>query len=220
MVRALHCILVVTLALGIAGSALGQPPRNPPPVRPSAGGPAGASTAPPPGAGKYLVIPGLFPLSMTGVQREIGLTPDQKQQLKALSDRYMMTVQQLGKTFESLEDQEKQRQGKDFSDRASQAARDAEKKAATILTPQQIQAVKKIAFELSATGMLADPNAQKKIGLSPDQQQRLAQIFEQTSEQMQKLQRETAQQAMQVLDDDQAAALKQQMDAQRKQPQQ
>ena len=37
-------------------------------------------------SGKFLTIPGLAPLSMEGVQRDIGLTPEQKQQLKTVSD--------------------------------------------------------------------------------------------------------------------------------------
>src|SRR5690349_2122387 len=84
-------------AMLVSGVASAQPPRNPPPGRPAApsspaapmSGPAGAAT------GKYLAIPGMFPLSMSSVQREIGVTPDQKQQLKAVSDAYAATSQRL-----------------------------------------------------------------------------------------------------------------------------
>jgi hypothetical protein len=198
----------------VSGVAAAQPPRNPPPGRPSAGG---TLAAPQPGASKYLSIPGLFPLSMSGVQREIGLTPDQRQQLKAVSDGYMATVQRLGKTFDQLDPAEKPKQGKAFSDQAAQAGQAAQQKAEAILKPQQMQAVKKIAFELSATGALADPNMQKTIGLNAEQQQRLARVYDQAADKMQQLQRDTAQQAMQVLDEEQAAALRQQMEAQKRQ---
>jgi hypothetical protein len=197
----------------VSGVAAAQPPRNPPPGRPVAGG---AVATLQPGAGKYLAIPGLFPLSMTGVQREIGLTPDQRQQLKAVSDGYMATVQRLGKTFEQLDPSEKPKQGRDFADQAAQAAQSAQRKAEAILNPQQLQTVKRIAFELSATGVLADPNLQEKIGLNADQRQRLARVYDQAAEKMQQLQRETSQQVMQVLDEEQAATLRQQMDSQRK----
>ena len=204
------CWTLAVLAVLVSGHAvLAQQPRNP------LSAPRGASTAPP-AAGKFLAIPGLFPLSMAGVQREIGLSGDQRQQLKAISDRYAASLQQLGAAFERLDADEKQKQGKDFNEQAAAAARIARRKAEAVLTPQQVQAVKKIAFDLSATLALADPKTQEKIGLSALQRQRLKEVFEQAGEKMQQLQRETAQRTMQVLDDDQAAALKAQMEAAKK----
>jgi hypothetical protein len=205
----------VTTAMLISGIAAAQPPRNPPPGRPPVTGSTVA--APQPGASKYLAIPGLSPLTMTSVQREIGLTPDQRQQLKAVSDGYMATVQRLGKTFDQLDPAEKPKQGKAFADQAGQAAQAAQRKAEAILNPQQLQSVKRIAFELAATGALADPNLQKSIGLNAEQQQRLGRVYEQAAEKMHQLQRETAQQAMQLLDEEQAGALRQQMDSQNRQ---
>ncbi len=213
MLHRLYLTVFATAAMLVSGVAVAQPPRNPPPGRPPAGSNVVASQ---PGAGKYLAIPGLFPLSMSGVQREIGLTPDQRQQLKAVSDGYMATTQRLGKTFDQLDPAEKPKQGKGFADQAAQAAQAAQRKAEAILNPQQLQTVKKIAFELSATGALADPNLQKSIGLNADQQQRLAAVYDKAAEKMQQLQRDTARQAMQVLDEEQAAALRQQMEAQKK----
>jgi hypothetical protein len=217
MLRILHTTWVIAVVVGVAGSALAQPPRNPPPGRPATTntytGTTSMATA---GSGKFLAIPGLFPLSMTSVQREIGLTPDQKQQLKALSDGYMASVQQLGKAFNQLGPEEKQKQGKEFSERATQAFRNTQRKAESILSPQQLQTVQRIAAELSGTGALADPKVQEKIGLSAEQRQRLTAVFDQAGEKMQQLQRATAQQAMQVLEDEQKAALKQQVESQQK----
>lgn len=159
MLHNLYLTVLVTTAMLLSGVAAAQPPRNPPPSRPPAGGPAATdkgflSTGRPSmsGPAKYVAIPGLFPLSMSGVQREIALTPDQRQQLKAVSDGYMATVQRLGKTFDQLDPAEKPKQGKGFADQAAQAAQAAQRKAEAILNPEQLQTVKKIAFELSATG--------------------------------------------------------------------
>jgi hypothetical protein len=193
---------------------LAQPPRNPPPSRSGITAGTPASTSPP--ASKFLAIPGLLPLGMASVQREIALSPEQRQQLKTVSDGYSATVQQLGRTFDQLDPEEKQKQGKQYSDKAAQAARNAQRKAETILGPQQLQTLKRIAFDLSGTGALADPNVQSKIGLSAEQQQRLTRIFEQAGEKMQQLQRETAAQTMQVLNEQQTAALKVQVETQKK----
>ena len=57
---------------------------------------------------------------------------------------------------------------------------------------------------------------QEKLGLSPEQRQRLNAVYEQAGEKMQQLQRDTATQVMQLLDEEQAAELKKQIDAQPK----
>jgi len=204
--------LVVTFVLGMAGSASAQVPRNPPPNRP---GPKQGSAGNAP-AGKFLTIPGLMPLSMEGVQREIGLTPEQKQQLKAVSDGYVASMQQLGKSFRELSPEEQQKKGKETSDQVARFSRSAQRKAEAILAPQQLQVVEKIAFQLSAAAALPDPALQEKLGLNSEQRQRLTAVYEQAGEKMQKLQRETAVQVMQLLDDEQTAALKKELDAQQK----
>ncbi len=108
-------IVGLGIALGIAVIAPAQPPINPPSVEPA------ANSAAPPGGGKFLAIPGLFSLSMSGVQREIGLTGDQKQQLKVISDSYAAAARRLGATLERLAPDEKQKQGKDFNEQAARA---------------------------------------------------------------------------------------------------
>jgi len=210
--------LVVTFVLGTIDTALAQVPRNPPPNRPgskqgAAGNSAGPSAA---SSSKFLTIPGLIPLSMEGVQRDIGLKPEQKLQLKAVSDGYVSSMQQLGKSFRELSPEEQQKQTKDFSDQASQLARNARRKAEAILTPQQLHTVEKIVFQLSAAGALSDPGLQEKLGLSPEQRQRLTSIYEHAGEKMQQLQRDTAAQVIQLLDEGQSAELKKQIDTQQK----
>ena len=55
---------------------------------------------------------------------------------------------------------------------------------------------------------------QEKLGLSPEQRQRLTAVYEQAGEKMQQLQRETATQVMQLLDEEQATELKKQLEPQ------
>jgi len=198
--------LVVAAVLGTLEGALAQSPRNLPPNRPGAAAPSS----------KFLAIPGLAPLSMDGVQRDIGLTPDQKQQLKAVSDGLAASFQRLDKSFREFSPQEQQDRTKDFTDQAAQAARNARRKAEAVLTPRQLQAVEKIAFQLSAAAALSNPALQEKLGLSPEQRQRLNVVYERAGEKMQQLQRDTATQVMQLLDEEQAAELKKQLDAQPK----
>ena len=195
------------------GKCLG--PGSPQSAAQSAGARQGAGDAAV-SASKFLTIPGLVPLSMEGVQRDIGLTPEQKQQLKAVSDGYVASMQQLDKSFSEFSPEEQQNRAKDINDQVAQLARNAQRKAEAILTPQQLQAVERIAFQLSAAGALSDPGLQEKLGLSPEQRQRLNAVYEQAGEKMQQLQRDTATQVMQLLDEEQSAELKKQIDAQPK----
>jgi hypothetical protein len=160
------------------------------------------------------MIPGLTPLSMEGVQHDIGLAPEQKQQLKAVSDGFATSLQKLDKSYAELSAEEQQSRGKSFSDQASQLAHNARRKAEAILTPRQLQTIEKIAFQLSAAGALSDPALQAKIGLSAEQRQRLTVVYEKAGEKMQQLQRDTATQVMQLLDAEQAAELKKQIESQ------
>jgi hypothetical protein len=153
---------------------------------------------------------------MEGVQREIGLTPGQRQQLKAVSDGYVASMQRLGKSFSEFSPEEQQKRAKDINDQVAQLARNAQRKAEAILAPQQLHIVERIAFQLSAAGALSDPGLQEKLGLSMEQRQRLNAVYEQAGEKLQQLQRDTAIRVMQLLNEQQAAELKKQIDAQPK----
>ena len=197
--------LALVFILGTAATALAQVPRNPQADRP---GPSASTSV------KFLDIPGLSPLGMEGVQREIGLTLEQKQQLKAVSESLVASFQRLDSSFRELAPEEQQKQRKEMGDQFSQLARNAQRKAESILSPRQLQAVKNISFQLSAVGALSDPDLQEKLGFSPEQRRRLTAVYEQAGEKMQQLQRDTAAQVMQLLDEGQAAELKRQLDEQ------
>ena len=199
------CGLVVAAVLGTTGGVLAQVPRSSPPTAPA--GPSAASSS------KFLAIPGLAPLSMEAVQRDIRLTSEQKQRLKAVSDSYSAQVQQLGKSFREFSPEEQKTRAKDLADQIALFARNAQRKAEAVLTPSQLQALEKIAFQLSAGAALADPALQEKVGLSPEQRRKLNAVYEQAGEKMQQLQRDTAEKVVQLLDDKQAAALKKEITA-------
>jgi hypothetical protein len=193
--------LIVTFLAVTGGSSWGQVPRNPPP----GGEPAAESPAA--GSSKFLSIPGLSPLGMESVQRDIGITSEQKQQLQAASDSYVAAMQRLSKSFQQLSPEDQRKQAASFNSQAAQIARSVQGKAEAVLAPEQLQHVQRIAFQLSAAGALSDPALQEKLALSPAQRQQLNSVYEQAGEKMQKLQRDTATQVMHVLNAQQAADL-------------
>ena len=145
---------LIVLALGAPEIALAQfssPPPAYPQGKEEAAEPSAASS------GKFIMIPGLVPLSMEGVRREIGLTPEQQQQLKAVSDGYVASIQRLGKTFRSFSPEEQQSRGKELGDQATQLARNAQRKAEAVLTRKQLQTIERVAFQLTAAGCFQTP---------------------------------------------------------------
>lgn len=207
--------MIVIVVLAACVSTQAQVPRNPPPNRPERSAENAAEPSPA-SASKFLTIPGLMPLSMVGVQREIGLSSEQKQQLQAVSSGYVAAMQQLEKSYRGFSPEEQQNRAKDINEQVAQIAGNARHKAEAILSPKQLQTVEKIAFQLSAAGALADPRLQEKLGLRPEQRQRLTAIYEHAAEQMQQLQRDTATQAVQAIDEEQTAELKKLIDTQPK----
>ena len=165
---------------------------------------------------KYLMIPGLMPLSMEGVQQEIGLSGEQKQQLKAISNGYQMAVQKAVAPLREMSEEEQKKAAVEVREQVGQMARSTQRKAEAVLSPQQLHAVQTIAFKLSAGQALTNPAAHEKLGLTPEQKQMLMAVYEKANEKMQKLQRESAEQILQLLNEEQVAKLHQMMEAQQK----
>lgn len=212
-------VTVTFVAVGlVVQGASAQPPRNPAPSRPASAAarpPAGGKSTMPPS--KYWMVPGLAPLSMESVQREIGLSAEQKQQLKALSDGYQAAVQKAVAPLRELPPEEQQKQSVELREQIGQMARGTQRKGEAILTPQQLRTIQTISFEMAVGQMLANPAAQEKLGLDAEQRQKLMSVYERAGEKMQKLQRETAGQLLDGLSEEQIAKLRQQVELQQKQ---
>jgi hypothetical protein len=158
-----------------------------------------------PGAGNYLAVPGYWVLGMEGVQTEIGLTDQQKQRLKAISDQYQAAMR---KNWEGLQGLSQEEQQKKMEGQARLQVQAARKQVEAALTPEQLKTVQKMMFQLQAAGMLATPQVQEKLGLSEVQQQQLGRVYQQMQDKMQRLQREMAAQVVDVLTPEQQAALR------------
>jgi hypothetical protein len=201
------------------------PPSNPPlraqPGKPAAGMPAAGMPT-----DKYLLIPGYWALNMDAVQEELRLTGEQRQQLKAISAKHQAAMQAfqaqtqkgLAQLPELSPEQQQKRMG-EVQRQADQLARSARKQAEAALDPQQLRTLKKISFRLWAGSTLTNPAAQEQLGLSPQQRQRLAAVFDKATQKMEQLQRETAEQALDILSGEQELRLHEQMDGQNRSPQ-
>lgn len=170
-----------------------------------------------PSAPNRLVVPGYWALGQENIQKEVGLTDDQKQKLTDISDRYQATLQRGLEQLRELPQQEQQSRMAELRERAKELAQVARTKVESVLTPQQVAALQKIDFRMRAPALLTNPRSHEQLGLSEEQRQRLRKIFDEAQEKLQKLQRETADQALGLLSPDQVDKLRQQLDAQQKQ---
>jgi hypothetical protein len=216
-------VSAILVAVGF-GAVVAQETRTLPLAKPL--GSASGKSAAAPASNKYLVIPGLYSLNLESIRQEIGLTEDQKAKLKEISDAYQASMQRLQADAEqrqaeikTLPREEQQKQIAELYDHATKFAQSARKKADAVLTPEQLKTLDKITFQLWVAGVLARPNAQQQIGLSEAQQKQVLGVYEKATEKMQKLQRETAEEALTILTPEQVEKLHNQMDAQKQQPQ-
>jgi Spy/CpxP family protein refolding chaperone len=177
-----------------------------PPPRPKAAPatrPGGAPAAP----ANFLAVPGYWVLSMEGVQKEIGLTSEQKQKLKGVADQYQAAMR---KKMEGLQDLSREEQQSRMEETARPLVQAAMKQVDAILTPEQLKSVQQTTFQLQAAQALAQPQVQEKLGLTTTQQRQLQSVYEQMREKMQQLQRDMAAKALEVLTPEQQQKLRQQ----------
>ncbi|MGD0900209.1 MAG: hypothetical protein ABR915_20435 [Thermoguttaceae bacterium] len=203
------------LAMAIAGARLAGAQDNPPPrspaVKPSPKLPLGTTTTWSPPT-DYLMVPGFWSLGLKSVQKEVGLTAEQKAKLKEISDAYQSAVRRSFGQLENLPPQEQEKKLAEVREEAGQMIQSTRKKAAAVLTPGQAAAVRKIDFQLRAASYLAAPNFQDELGLTDDQRLRLRQIFDESQEKVQQVQRETGTRALDVLTPQQAEQFLEQLE--------
>ena len=193
---------MTVLVLGASVWGQAPQPRAPQP---------GTTTTPSPrtaGAGDYLTVPGYWLLGMANVQKEVGLADQQRQKLKAISDKYQAAMRQLMEPLRDLPPQEQEQRMEAVRDKSFQQMEMFRKQAEAVLTPQQVEALKKIDFQLRAPALLSDSGVVEKLGLSARQQEKVRQVQDEMTQKMQQIQRETAGKYLGVLTPEQQAKLR------------
>ena len=130
--------------------------------------------------------------------------------MKAVSDALAAQVQQLDRSFRGFSPEEQKKPAKTSASSLPSPPATPGARPKRFSPRGSCRSVEKIAFQLSAGAALVDPALQEKIGLSAEQRRRLNAVYEQAGEKMQQLQRDTAAQVMQLLDEEQTAELKKQ----------
>jgi hypothetical protein len=157
-------------------------------------------------------IAGYPSLQMEHVQRELGLTAEQKERLKEIAKK---AADAAGKEprldwtkFNKMTADERQKFQKEMSDRNQKRAEEIKKEVEKVLAPKQIEQIKEIEFRQRAGSMLYMPQVLEDIKLSDEQKQQLQKIREETQSKIAKLQSESQKKTLGVLTPEQTKKLK------------
>jgi len=127
------------------------------------------------------------------VQKEIGLTDEQKAELDKLREE-MRRDRGAREGMEGLRDlspeerrERMEEMRKKFQEEAAKRAKETEAKLAELLKPEQLLRLKQIQLQLGGVYVLQRPEVAEHLGLSEDQKTQLKTISDESAEEMRKL---------------------------------
>jgi len=168
----------------------------------------------------YLMVPGYWILSREEVQKEIGLSDEQKEKLEAIGKKYYEQMRQDYQRqpaikWQELSEVERKKKTEEMRKRASEAAKKRQEtldsfkeQVEKVLSAEQLSALKEIEFRQRASSMLRNPQVLEAIGASKKQKTRLENNQQQLNTKMRELQRKAGERALGVLTDEQLEKLR------------
>ena len=165
-------------------------------------------------APRSYAVPGYWSLRTESVQNELKLTDEQKEKLKQISKSYYdqmpQSSQQDWAKYREMSAEERRKKYGEIAEKRRQRLDAARKQIEAVLTPDQLDALKTIEFRTRAASLLQNPKTLEKLGLSEEQKEKLRKNWEDLTDKMQQVLRESAQKALQILTPKQLEELKQQ----------
>lgn len=192
------------LALALLGSLTLEAARAQSPPSPSSQNPP-ASPAP---RAKALTTEELQLLSMPSVREALKLSKPQSDKLQQLTDQYYQEQQQMLSELEKTAAGQREQKLTQLRKQATQRLEQVGQQAGLLLTAEQQNQIQQIHWQMTVYANLATAGVVEQLRLSPQQQQQLQQIYEQTQDQIWKLQHQAAQQVVQLLTPQQQEQLK------------
>jgi len=155
---------------------------------------------------------GYWMLQSESVQKELGVTSEQKEKLKEIAEKAAAASKDDLKfdwaKFREMKSEEQQNIQKEMAARYASRAAESRKQVEQVLTPKQIEQLKEIEFRQRAASMLYMPQVLEQIGISDEQKQQLQKIREELQSKMMQLQRESQDKTLGVLTPEQTKKLK------------
>jgi Zn-dependent protease with chaperone function len=124
--------------------------------------------------GALVELPVYMQLGETSVAQQLALSAAQRKQLQDFAGEYQRETGKLTAEMKKLSAEERKR--REFQEKATRRLAEARRQVETLLTPQQLSAIKEIIFRGQAYMMLADTKVQAKIALDDRQKADLGRI--------------------------------------------
>jgi Spy/CpxP family protein refolding chaperone len=195
------------LALGTITSVADEKASGPPKAGEGRAGQAAKQAAP------TFVLPGnYYMLFMEEVQEQLGLSPEQKQKLKEIAQKYS-EVMGLGKKTEwekarHMKPDEQKKFYAEMRDRYNKGTEKAKKQVEQVLQPKQIEKLKGMEIRGKASRALDYPQLLEQVGLSTEQKEKIRAIREDTNNKIAELHKVSQEKILGILTRDQQDKLK------------
>jgi Spy/CpxP family protein refolding chaperone len=170
---------------------------------------------PQPGASVFPLgrgLPGYPTLQMEAVQKELGLTPEQKEKLKEIAKKAAESMREEPgfdwTKFRDMKPEEQRKAQKERADRYAKQAEETKKQVEQVLTPKQVEQLKDMDLRQRVASMLYMPQVLQQVELPDEQKQQMKKIREDTQSKMAQLQRESQEKLFNVLTPEQKEKLK------------
>jgi Spy/CpxP family protein refolding chaperone len=143
---------------------------------PSAKGPPGAGPTLPRSEAAYLSLPGLWELRTENVQKELDLTNEQRDRLRAMGQKFYEEMRQAWAGIGGMSPVERKNRYAEIRQRSLTRMRDTRKQVEAMLSPDQSQRLKQINLRTRSAAALANPEIVDQLRITEQQQQRLQEI--------------------------------------------
>ncbi len=137
----------------------------------------------------YIIVPvyAYVELANAEMRKELNFSSEQTKRLREISDNHYGRAQKLRdemlKQMETLSPEDRTRQQAEFQAKSNDEERATRKKIEELLTVEQLAALRTMAVGRNLGRLLMSSKLAKKIGISPEQQARLAELSETQSKQ-------------------------------------
>ncbi len=155
----------------------------------------------------YLSLPGFWELRTEGVQKELELTDQQKDKLRAIGQEYYEQTRRDWTGFRGMSAGERKKKYAEIRQKNVERMKEIRKQVEKVLSPGQLERLKQINLRTRGAAALANPRVLSQLEVTESQKQRLRQIREQLQERIRKLQQETLEKTLGVLTSEQRKKL-------------
>jgi hypothetical protein len=199
-------IAAIAVTVIVAGQIVAQQPAAPFANR----APRPAQEAPPP-AMSIPAMPVSYVLGIESVMEQLSLSAQQREGIRSVQSQFVQEQQRDYAALESLPPEQQQAKAMELEQKAQKRGQAMQQQVEGLLSPQQMQQARQIAFRMGLPGAVSMPEVAQQIQLSETQQQKIEQIRQATQQKILDAQLQMGDQFFKVLSPEQQARLQQMM---------